>query len=282
MDPQAAALLMREVADRTQLYTSARQLRFAQGNEQLMRRILDDVPEQFRERVRTLAQMDPAAEMARRNELLRGQDDLVRQLLTADERTRPALLRRLSLNQIELNFHTYEATIAPGALRQIAVPGSRLAGWPAVGAAQSHFADALHILHEEGSAVRAAGRYEFYKYMKRFTVAARSAGEGADPRLAELERLAERFANMRDTQRIEAALSEAERSRIVQLFTDYYFESVGRMRQNAVRNPHDWGETGSLARGGSEPLEGLPTSRYRPLVPTSAAGSLRRAGEAAE
>ena len=281
MDEASTIELLTQVSADSRLYSAARQLKFARkaNDTDLIRRIMADLPEGQADKVSALASMDAAEQLTKRNEILREQDALVKQLMLADPTDRPRLIQALSRNQIYANFLTYEATIAPGAMRQIALKGSTLGGLEAVGAVESHFADALHIVAEMGGGPRAAKRYELHKYILRMAGAAEQIGQGKNPKLLALIEISNPISGKGGNRELSRQLSTADQERVYRLLTDFYFESIGDMRKQAAQNPHLWGQAGELYP---------PAGRQSPVprsvwpLPTSAAGSARRAMEESE
>jgi hypothetical protein len=127
------------------------------------------------EPLRPLAAMDDAARVGRRNELLAQIDDLQAEYATATGARRVELAEQISMRQMEANFFTHEANIAPTSLRGSGVSGLvRQEGYQAV---LTQLEMIEHILHESGGNIALAAReYELFKYVARFAAAAERGG----------------------------------------------------------------------------------------------------------
>jgi hypothetical protein len=127
------------------------------------------------EPLRPLATMDDAARIGRRNALLAEIDDLQLEFTTATGPRRVELAEQISLRQMEANFFTHEANIAPTSLKASGVSGlARQEGYQAV---LTQLEMIEHILHEAGGNIALAAReYELFKYIARFANAAERGG----------------------------------------------------------------------------------------------------------
>jgi hypothetical protein len=176
--------MLRRLSDRTEVLDLARSLAHAEhqgaAREQGLARIrsaAQDLGVDMREvedAVTTLhlAEIDPAGHLNRRNELLLQIDELKKRLPNTEGGQRVRLAEHITNLQMQANFHTTEAYVGPGAVKQGPATGEL-----AYQAALSHLEMAEHALAEAGGDPVGAGReYELYKYMTRFAEAAEWAG----------------------------------------------------------------------------------------------------------
>jgi hypothetical protein len=130
------------------------------------------------EPLRPLASMDDAARTARRNELLAQVDDLQAEYATATGSRRVELAEQISMRQMEANYFTHEANIAPTSLKGSGVSG--LARQESYQAVLTQLEMIEHILHEAGGNIALAAReYELFKYIARFAAAAEKGGHSS-------------------------------------------------------------------------------------------------------
>jgi hypothetical protein len=130
--------------------------------------------------IRGLARIEESAGLARRNELLTEVDGLAVQYDAARAAGNRAeqirLAEAITSRQVEANFFTREAYVAPGAGRA-AVREVAVIGHEAYQTALSQMEMIEHVVHESGGDVlRALREYELLKYVNRFAAAARQAG----------------------------------------------------------------------------------------------------------
>jgi hypothetical protein len=133
-------------------------------------------PDQMAEMER-LGSLDESTILALRDLALPKIDALVKRFnRSTNPKERIDLAVQITQMQIRGNFYTKEAYIGPGAGRQT-VQGQKVSGHEAYQAALSHYEMFKHIVGEHGGdLIKAAREYELFKYVHRFTEAARGAG----------------------------------------------------------------------------------------------------------
>lgn len=179
LGPAERVAMQAKLTAQTERFAFARMLQHAGGDADAIRRVesLAKSAGVDLEELKSLATLDEAARTTKRAELSREIDALQAQYDAALTDVRKTeLAEEISTKQIEANFYTEEAYIGPGAVETTVLKGP-ISGHEAYQAALSNLEMIEHAIRQAGGDITLACReYELYKYINRFTEAAKKAG----------------------------------------------------------------------------------------------------------
>ena len=148
-------------------FNLARRLQYAQSDPTAIARIEQEAQSLgvSLDEIRKLASMGEEAGRLQRNTLLLKADALEAQYRTATGTRKVELAKQIQELQMEANFYTTEAVIAPGAALELT--GSQAQGLQVADAIMEWTTMLEHKVHEYGNAAKAMWEYEPWKYMDR-------------------------------------------------------------------------------------------------------------------
>jgi hypothetical protein len=173
----AVAAFQSKVTDLTKKYALAKMLKHAKGNpesEARVQKMIDKIAPSEAAEIKKISEISTADSIKRRDELHTEVDALMKEYnqLDANDPKRAEIAQKVVEKQMEINLHTEEAYIGPGAIPAMDEALKRIQGNDSMQAVLANMEMIEHILHQHGGDIVKAGKeYEIYKYMYRVSKA---------------------------------------------------------------------------------------------------------------
>jgi hypothetical protein len=173
----AVAAFQSKVTDLTKKYALAKMLKHAKGNpesEARVQKMIEKIAPGDAPEIKKLSEISTADSIKRRDELHAEVDTLMKEYnqLDANDPKRAEIAKKVVEKQMEINLHTEEAYIGPGAIPAMDEALKRVQGNDSMQAVLANMEMIEHILHQHGGDIVKAGKeYEIYKYMYRVSKA---------------------------------------------------------------------------------------------------------------